>query len=55
MALPEQQPTVGYTSELAPLKFLLGEEEIKLREGKFRVHSFLFLKKLNFRYHLFNT
>ncbi len=37
MSIPEQQPTVAHTYELSPLlKFLPGEDDIKLREGKFR-------------------
>ncbi len=57
MSIPEQQPTVAHTYELSPLlKFLPGEDDIKLREGKFRSFALLlFLKNLNFRYHVFDT
>jgi hypothetical protein len=35
MSIPEQQPTIAFTKDLSlPINFLLGEDDVKLKEGK---------------------
>ena len=36
ISIPDQQPTVCHTKDLSlPIDFLPGEEDVKLKEGKF--------------------
>jgi hypothetical protein len=38
MSIPERQPTIASTKDLAlPIDFLPGEDDVKLREGKKRL------------------
>jgi len=35
MSIPERQPTIAFTKDLSlPIDFLLGEDDVKLKEGK---------------------